>query len=266
MHGVGFALAVAVLAGLATGIGGLIVAVGGQPSRRLLAGGLGFSAGVMILLSFMEMMPAATDFIGREQSKSATTWWVFAGFFGGVALIAIIDRLIPKSINPHEPLERGGLGDDLPADSTMLRTGLLVGIALALHNFPEGFATFVTALESPSLALPLVVAIAMHNIPEGVAVAVPIRAATGSRWKAAGFATLTGITEPIGAILGYLLVRPFLTDTIFGVTLAAVAGVMVFVSLDKLLPTAERYGEHHVAIYGVVSGMAFMALTLVLLQ
>lgn len=266
MQGVGFALGIALLAGLATGIGGLIVMFGGQPSRRLLAGGLGFSAGIMILLAFMEMMPTATEFIGREHSSNATTWWVFAGFFGGVLLIAIIDRLVPRSINPHEPLERGGLGDGLPSDSTLLRTGVLVGIALALHNFPEGFATFVTALEDPTLAIPLVIAIALHNIPEGVAVAVPIRAATGSRWKAAGFATLTGLTEPLGAVLGYLLVRPFMTDTIFGVTLAAVAGVMVFVSLDKLLPTAERYGEHHVAIYALVTGMAFMALTLAVLH
>lgn len=265
MQGVGFALAVAVFAGLATGIGGLIVALGGQPSRRLLAGGLGFSAGVMILLSFMEMMPTAVAFIGRENDTAATNWLAYGGFFAGVLLIGVIDRLVPKSINPHEPLERGGLGADLPADSSMLRTGLLVGIALALHNFPEGFATFVTTLEDPALAIPVVIAIAMHNIPEGVAVAVPIRAATGSRWKAAGFATLTGVTEPLGAVIGYLLVRPFLTDTIFGLTFAAVAGVMVFVSLDKLLPTAERYGEHHVAIYGLVSGMALMALTLLML-
>lgn len=256
---------VALLAGLATGLGGLVIAVGRQPGPKLLAGGLGFSAGVMIFLSFMEMMPAATEFIGRDQTADAAPWWVFGGFFAGVGLIAIIDKLVPRSINPHEPLERGGMGNGNGVDPSLLRTGVLVGVALAVHNFPEGFATFVTALEDPRLAVPIVIAIALHNIPEGIAVAVPIRAATGSRWKAAGFATLTGLSEPLGAVAGYLLIQPYMTDTIFGLTLAAVAGVMVFVSLDKLLPTAEKYGEHHVAIYALVGGMALMALTLAVL-
>lgn len=266
VQGVWFALGVALLAGLATGIGGVIIAVGKQPGPKLLAGGLGFSAGVMIFLSFAEMMPAAAEYIGREQPEDAVPWWVYAGFFAGVALIAIIDRLVPMSINPHEPLEPGGMGNGAGIDPALLRTGVMVGLALALHNFPEGFATFVTALEDPRLALPIVIAIALHNIPEGVAVAVPIRVATDSRWKAAGFATLTGLSEPVGAVLGYLLIQPFMTDTIFGLTLATVAGVMVFVSLDKLLPTAEKYGEHHVAIYALIGGMALMALTLAVVQ
>lgn len=266
MEGVWFALGIAVLAGLSTGVGGLIVALGRQPGPRFLAGGLGFSAGVMIYLSFMEMMPAAFSFIGRERSEGAADWLAVAGFFAGVAFIAAIDRLVPASINPHEPLERGELIDDKRVDPSLKRTGLMVGLALALHNFPEGFATFVTALEDPRLAIPIVVAIALHNIPEGVAVAVPIRAATGNRWRAAGYATLTGVSEPVGAVVGYLIVAPFLTDTIFGLTLAAVAGVMVFVSFDKLLPTAEKYGEHHVAVYALVAGMALMAVTLAMLS
>ena len=152
----------------------------------------------------------------------------------------------------------------------LYRVGILTALALAIHNFPEGIATFMTALNDPKVGIAIAVAIAIHNIPEGIAVSIPIYFATGSKKKAFLLSFLSGLAEPIGALIAYLTLIPFLTASnsgiILGVVLAAVAGIMVFISLDELLPAAEEYGEHHISIYGVVSGMAVMALSLLLLS
>lgn len=187
--------------------------------------------------------------------------WCCSRFFGGIAVIALIDRLVPEEINPHEP----GTVDDRARQRALMRTGILTAIALGVHNFPEGFATFIAAIQNPEIGVAVAVAIAIHNIPEGLAVAVPVYQATGSRRKALRRATVSGLAEPAGAIVGYLLLMPFISDGLFGVVFAAIAGVMVFISLDELLPTAEEYGEHHWAIYGLVAGMAVMGISLVLL-
>ena len=172
--------------------------------------------------------------------------------------IALIDRLVPEDVNPHE--------DPHSRDADRMRNvGVFTAAAIAIHNFPEGFATFMVALADPVLALPIAFAIAVHNIPEGVAVAVPLREATGRKWRAAGWAALSGLTEPLGAVVGFLLLRPFLGPQTLGLTFAAIAGVMVFVSLDKLLPTAIQTGRHHSAVYGLIAGMAVMAVSLLVL-
>lgn len=251
---VALALGMTLLAGLATGIGGAIGVIKKEPGARFIAAALGLSAGVMIYVSFMELLPTAAERIGDG-------WTMVAWFFGGIAFIALIDRFVPKEINPHEP----GTTETLARRARMMRAGLFTAFALALHNFPEGFATFISALEDPEIAVPIVVAIAIHNIPEGIAVAVPIRDATGSRAKAFWLATLSGLAEPAGALLGVLLLMPFLGPATMGAAYAAVAGIMVFVSLDELLPTAHDTGRHHFAVYGLVAGMAVMAVSLQML-
>ena len=148
--------------------------------------------------------------------------------------------------------------------ASLMRTGVFTALAIAIHNFPEGLATFITALNSPKLAIPIVVAIAIHNIPEGISVSVPIYYATGSRRKAFKYSFLSGLAEPLGALVGYLILMPFLNDTIQGVVNAAVAGIMVFISIDELLPSAQAYGEHHLSILGFVAGMLLMAVSLIL--
>lgn len=147
-----------------------------------------------------------------------------------------------------------------------MRMGIFSAIAIAIHNFPEGLATFAAALTDPSIAIPIAVAIAIHNIPEGIAVSVPIFYATGSRKKAFVYSFLSGLAEPVGALIGFILIYSVLglNDTIFGSLFGGVAGIMVFISLDELLPTAEEYGEHHIAIYGLIGGMAVMAASLLL--
>nr|NLI50757.1 ZIP family metal transporter [Propionibacterium sp.] len=152
-----------------------------------------------------------------------------------------------------------------PDPNALKRLGVLTAVVIALHNFPEGFATFMAAIQAPALAVPVAVAIGIHNIPEGIAVAVPLYHATHDRTKALGLAALTGLSEPVGGLLGFLVLRPFVSDALLGVVFGIIAGIMVFISLDELLPTAESYGRHHVAVYGVVAGMALMAISLVLL-
>ena len=260
ISGLLFAIGLTLIAGLATGIGAAIVLAVGKVSARFLAASLGFSAGVMIYVAMIELMSTAQATLTGALGRVTGSWVAVAGFFGGIAMIAVIDHLVPEDLNPHEVAQE----DADRAKARLMRTGLMTAVALAIHNFPEGFATFISALEDPKLGIPIAVAISIHNMPEGIAVALPIRAATGSRAKAFWYAFLSGLAEPAGALIGYLLLRPFLSDTLMGVVLAGVAGIMVFISLDELLPTAEQFGEHHLAIYGLVAGMAVMAVSLVL--
>ena len=265
------------VAGGATSIGAALGVMGRGTSPKLLAGGLGLSAGVMLYVSFVELLPEGAHVLsgGGEVTGHGTALAVLS-FFVGIALIAVVDRLVPSSVSPHEFSGRmsGDEGvlrgpDEQAADralrARLMRTGTVTAIALALHNVPEGFATFVAALQAPEVAIPVVAAIALHNIPEGLAVAVPVRRATGSRATAFWLATMTGLAEPVGAVLGFVLLAPLLSGAGMGAILAGVAGVMVFVSLDELLPAAEETGEHHTVIYSLIAGMAAMALTLLVL-
>lgn len=259
-----FAFGLTLLAGLSTGIGGVITVVYRNPGTRFMAGALGFSAGVMLYVSFMEILPKGFEELTDAWGGTGGAWAAVAGFFGGIALIALIDRLVPEPINPHEP---GTIDDPQVAAKRrrMMKMGAMTALAIAIHNFPEGFATFIAALKDPALAIPVAVAIAIHNVPEGIAVAVPIQQATGSKGKALKWSFLSGLAEPAGAIVGFLVLMPFLGPATMGVTFAMIAGVMVFIALDELLPTAEATGRHHTAIYGLIAGMGVMALSLLLM-
>ena len=185
-------------------------------------------------------------------------------FFAGMILIGLIDSFIPSEQNPHEAKSVEDMDSANIAKNKLMRTGVYTALAVGIHNFPEGLATFVSALKDPKLAIPIVVAIAIHNIPEGIAVSVPIYYATGSRKKALVYSFASGLSEPIGAVIGYALLMPFMNEVVFGILFASVAGIMVFISLDELLPAAQEYGEHHSAIYGLIAGMAIMAVSLIL--
>lgn len=248
-------------AGLSTGIGGIIAFHKKASSKKFLSFALGLSAGVMIYVSFIEIFPKA--FRSLEVIYGSFRGYLFTtlAFFAGVALIALIDRLVPHAENPHEQDE---LSIYENKDHQLLRMGLFSALAIAIHNFPEGLATFIAALESPALGISIAAAIAIHNIPEGIAVSVPIYHATKSKKKAFMYAFLSGFAEPIGAVIGFFLLYTFLSESLFGFVFAMVAGIMVYISLDELLPTAEKHGEHHIAIYGLMTGMIIMAASLVL--
>jgi ZIP family zinc transporter len=194
------------------------------------------------------------------------SWVTVAAFFGGIALIGIIDNLIPEYENMHEMKKIEELDDDNAARmfKKLHRMGIFTALAIAIHNFPEGMATFIAALKDPSLGIPIAVAIAIHNIPEGISVSIPIYYATGSRAKAFWYSFASGLAEPVGALAGFLLLGPIMNEITFGILFAAVAGIMVYISIDELLPSAEKYGYHHLAIGGVISGMVVMALSLLM--
>ena len=259
------AFALTAFAGLSTGIGSAIALFAERTNRAFLAASLGLSAGVMIYVSFVELFPVANEFLAGTFGPSVGTWITAAAFFGGMILTALIDFVVPSYENPHE----AGLVEDIGGHTELRhleRVGLMTALAIGIHNFPEGLATFFAALPSLAAGIPVAVAIALHNIPEGISVSVPMYYATGSRTKAFIYSFLSGLSEPVGALVGYLILRPFISDTLMGIVFAAVAGVMVFISLDQLIPNAKKYGEGHPSVYGLIAGMAVMAISLLVLQ
>lgn len=251
--GVGFALVLTTLAGLSTAIGGFIGIFVRKPGPGFMALALGFSGGVMILVSFVELLQGGIDVVGFAPAHLA--------FFLGMGAMFLVDVLIPHDYmaEHHHPG-----GDE--RHSQLMKTGLFVALGIGIHNFPEGMASFAGALEDTSVGIAIAAAIAIHNIPEGLAVAAPIYAATGSRKKAFLWSFLSGIAEPIGAGLAAAVLLPFLNETVLGYMLAAVAGIMVFISLDELIPVARSFGREHLAIAGVVIGMVVMAVSLWMLR
>ncbi len=286
-----FPFLLTLFAGLSTGIGSLIAFAAKKTNKRFLSLSLGFSAGVMIYVSMIEIFVKAKDSLMAELGTKGGSWATVAAFFGGIFLIAIIDKVIPSEENPHETKSvvadckhtKGekckkcaaredcetkencvGEESDAPQKNKLMRMGVFTALAIAVHNFPEGLATFVSALQDPSIAIPIVAAIAIHNIPEGIAVSVPIYQATGSRKKAFFYSFISGLAEPVGALIGWLILMPVMNDVVFGIIFAGVAGIMVFISVDELLPAAREYGEHHISIYGLIAGMMVMAVSLLL--
>ena len=267
-----YAFGLTLFAGLATGIGSALAFFTRRTNTRFLSLALGFSAGVMIYVSFVEILSKARIELTASHGEVMGSWLTVGAFFAGIALIALIDWLVPNYENPHEmhSIEELDQGlDNLPKDSAhdfnkLKRMGLFTALAIGIHNFPEGLATFTAAITDPNLGIAIAVAVALHNIPEGIAVSVPIYYATGSRRKAFTLSFLSGLAEPIGAGVGYLILLPFFSPTIFGILFAVVAGIMVFISFDELLPSAEEFGEHHLTIIGLLAGMALMAVSLLL--
>ena len=265
MDNVIFAFMITLFAGLATGIGSLIAFLAKNTNKKFLSVSLGFSAGVMIYVSMVEIFVKAKDSLILARGEKLGSWLTVIAFFGGMLLIAIIDKFVPSGENPHEVRSIPSEEDEEERNRRgLLRTGLFTALAIAIHNFPEGLATFVSALSDMKIAIPIAVAIAIHNIPEGISVSVPIYYATGDKKKAFMYSFLSGMAEPVGALVGYFLLRNFFNDLSFGIIFAMVAGIMVFISLDELLPAAKEYGEHHLSIYGLILGMIVMAVSLLL--
>ena len=272
-----FAFLLTLFAGLSTGVGSLIAFFAKKTNKKFLSISLGFSAGVMIYVSMIEIFVKAQDALTVELGEKLGAVWTVIAFFCGMFLIALIDKLIPSEENPHEPrnviADCEGCGEceicvkeqkAKREKEKLMRTGVFTALAIAIHNFPEGMATFVSAFQDPSIAIPIVAAIAIHNIPEGIAVSVPIYQATGSKRRAFLYSFLSGFAEPVGALIGWLILIPVMSDMVYGIIFAGVAGIMVFISIDELLPAAREYGEHHLSVYGMISGMMVMAASLLL--
>lgn len=259
------------IAGISTGIGSALAFFSKRTNTTFLCVSLGFSAGVMIYVSFVEMFPSSLEYFRKLYSGRLPELYTTLSFFAGILFIGLIDRFIPERENPHE-MNRV---EDIPSsdpigsghsnDKHLMRVGMITALVLFIHNFPEGMVTFLSGMQDISVGIPIAFAIAIHNIPEGISVSVPIFYATGKRKRAFTISFLSGLAEPIGAIVGYLVLSPFLNERTYGIIFAMIAGIMVYISLDELLPAAETYGKHHQAIYGLISGMAVMAASLLLL-
>ncbi|MEK5441431.1 MULTISPECIES: zinc transporter ZupT [unclassified Fredinandcohnia] len=260
------AFGLTLFAGLATGIGSLIALFTSRTNTKFLSWTLGFSAGVMIYVSMIEIFVKAKVALTSALGNELGNWMTVAGFFGGMFLIALIDKFVPESSNPHEvkKVEDMNLSSSKLEEDKLLKMGTFTALAIGIHNFPEGIATFTSALQDPGLGIAIAVAVAIHNIPEGIAVAVPVYFATGDKKRAFKLSFLSGLAEPVGAVVAFLILMPFLNDIMFGIIFAAVAGIMVFISLDELLPASKRYDSGHLSIYGLIAGMAVMALSLLL--
>ncbi|ANS23361.1 zinc transporter ZupT [Campylobacter jejuni] len=279
------AMLLTLFSGFSTAIGSTIAFFSRKDDLRVLSLGLGFSAGVMIYISFMEILPTALkDFKNHYDSHWAELLGL-ACFFGGILISLLIDKLIPEDVNPHEPKEdlselkicplpqkgqnppKFHPGEKLHQINTkaLKRTGIFTALAIAIHNFPEGFATFISSLDNLTLGIAIAIAVAIHNIPEGLAVSLPIYHATGDKKKAFIYSALSGLAEPLGAFVGALILLPFIGDLTLAISFAVIAGIMVFISLDELLPAAKTYDKAHDSLYGLIAGMAIMALSLNLL-
>lgn len=258
------AFALTLFAGLSTGIGSVLACLYKRTNTKLLSVALGFSAGVMIYISFMEILPEANESLTEFYGSKTGSWVALAAFFGGMLVVALIDKMVPSYENPHEIHQIEELSQEAKRNGNLQRLGVLSAIAIAIHNFPEGIATFMSSYSDIELGLPIAIAVAIHNIPEGIAVSVPIYYATQSRKKAFRLSFLSGMSEPLGAIIAFLILMPFLNGLVMGITFGAVAGIMVFISLDELLPAAGEYGEHHLSIYGLLAGMLVMAVSLLI--
>jgi zinc transporter, ZIP family len=261
------------LAGLSTGIGAALAFFSKADNTKFLSVGLGFSAGMMVYISFMEILVQSEEAFRPSFGAVGGEAMMLLCFFGGFVLMFIIDLLIPEDVNPHDiknDRELSGLkseGAERNLQRTQLhRTGIFTALAIGIHNFPEGFATFVSALHDLSLGIPIALAIALHNIPEGMAVSLPIYQATGNRKRAFYYAFGSGLAEPLGAIIGFFLLLPIMGDLTLGIMFGVIAGIMVYISFDELLPAARVYGNAHTTIFGLALGMFVIALSLLLFR
>ncbi len=300
MRDIWIAFGLTLFAGMATIVGSIIALPAKKTNYRFLSIATGFSGGVMLYVSFVEIFSKGIASLAESFGTTGAHWINAGSFFAGILLIGLIDNLIPAAKNPHEthsraerpsldgsskltldvdaPLPSGSVplalnGHDHPGDRKLLRMGLFTALAIGIHNFPEGLATFLAALQDPRVGLAIAIAIGLHNIPEGVSVSVPIFYATGSRKKAFFYSALSGLAEPIGALIAYAALRLFVGDEtglvpgeVMGVLFGAVAGIMVYISLDQLLPTSRAYGKGHDSLLGLVAGMLVMAVSLLLLK
>jgi ZIP family zinc transporter len=300
MGNVWIAFGLTLFAGMATGVGSIIAFTAKRTNYRFLSISTGFSAGVMLYVSFVEILFKGEEALITAYGEGWGPWLNVTSFFAGILLIGLIDNLIPAAENPHEthseketaPLHDAsapvpdfesteqssvpaalGTHDHGPHHHKLMRIGLFTALAIAIHNFPEGLATFLAALEDPGLGVAIAIAIALHNIPEGISVSVPIFYATGNRRKAFMYSLLSGLAEPLGAALAYIVLimvvggaHGAIPPQVMGALFGGVAGIMVYISLDELLPTSRAYGKPHDSILGLVAGMAVMAISMLMMD
>lgn len=255
------AFGICFLAAAATVLGSAVLFNTKEQNPRSLSFGLSFAGGAMVYISLVEILVKSQMAFGLEHADKTAYALATLAFFVGIGIIVMLDLLLP---NPHEGLDKHDFEDN--SRKHIARVGVMAAIAITAHNFPEGMATFFATLDDPAVGLPLAVAIAIHNIPEGVSIAIPVYFATNSKIKAIGACAISAMAEPVGAALGYFMLEPFLSQSLYGWIFGIIAGVMVFLALDELLPAAKKYAKGHETVYGMIAGMGAIALSLVLFR
>lgn len=266
------------IAGLSTVIGGFVTFFIKQNSLKFLSFGLGLSAGVMLFVSLVDLYPEATELIKTQMGQNLT--WLSILCFGiGMLIAVLIDFFVPDHIQASMFTKQIGANEQ-HTDSTdciedenaiisigkIKRAGIITAIVVALHNLPEGLATFTLASQDVILSLGVIIAIAIHNIPEGMAISIPVYQATHSKRKAFLYSFLSGMAEPIGGVLGFLIIKTLFPNLCVGLLFALVAGIMTYISIDTLLPLSKDYDTGHYSISGVVLGLMVIGITLILLD
>ncbi|WP_392567091.1 zinc transporter ZupT [Utexia brackfieldae] len=257
-------LILTILAGASTFIGAILGILTKKPSEKLLGFSLGFAAGIMLLISLMEMLPAALA------TPSISPILCYIMFMLGLLGYFVIDRLLPHYHPQDIPCEQGDLACieqyQHAHQHKIKRTAILLTLGISIHNFPEGIATFVTASANLELGIGIAVAVAIHNIPEGLAVAAPIYIATGSKWQALFWASISGLSEILGGVLTFVLLGHYVTATMMASIMALVSGIMVALAVDELIPLAKEVDPRTNPSIGILSGMTVMGFSLILLQ
>jgi zinc transporter, ZIP family len=246
-------------AGLTTIIGGLSVFVSGKGNKKLLSFGLGLAGGVMIYISLVSIYSQSVEMISESLSEQIASLWVIFAIGVGIVISAVIDKVIPHFFHLHTNEDTSI--KELKNSNELYQSGIFTTFAIALHNIPEGLITFMAGVVDIRLGVSLAIAIALHNIPEGISVALPVYQATGSKSKAIGLTAIAGLAEPFGAILAILIFGSFVSSFWLGFSFAMVAGIMLYISFDEILPTAYRLDKGHLGLYGVLFGMFVVALS-----
>lgn len=271
------AFVITFLAGMATAIGSAIAFFTQRTNYRFLSVATGFSAGAMLYVSFSELLPRSVMYFSLYYGEPFSKWLHLLSFFGGIILIGIIDILVPSEENPHEfqpevsfeKPEMSCIGTVSSKGKILSRAGILATLAIGIHNVPEGLTTFFSTIENYQMGITIAVAVALHNIPEGITVSIPIFYATGNRLKAFIYSAMTGLAEPVGALISYGVITYIFEDIdgisrILGYIMGVVGGIMVYVSIDELLPVSRAYGKGHDSIIGFLLGMGLTAVGLAL--
>ncbi|MBU5428026.1 zinc transporter ZupT [Tissierella pigra] len=246
------------IVGLTMAVGSLLSFLVNKTNKRFLSLSLSFSAGIMIYVSFMSILPEGIELMENNLGEHGK-FVALGGFFGGMLITAFMEKVIHLfggHSHHHDHSHHHGCEEHLS------KLGLMSAVAIAIHNLPEGLALFTTGLKDISVAIPIAVAIVLHNIPLGIAISVPVYYSTGSKAKSFLYSLFVGLCQPLGAIAGYLFLSKFFSDTLFGILFSIIAGIMIFVSLDELLPSSQKYEDHHISVYGAIAGMLVMAIAM----
>lgn len=248
-----FPLVLSFLAGLSTVLGAFIVFFSKSNNKRLITFALAFSAGVMVTISFTDLYPSACDALVKYKGHISGILYSLLFMITGIIIAALISHIIPSSRNEKS--------EALNSSNSLYRVGFVTMIALMLHNFPEGIATFISGYEDKSLGIYIAIAISLHNIPEGISIAMPIYYSTNSKVKAFKYTLLSGIAEPLGALAAFLLLKPFINEIILGICFAIVSGIMLYIAFEELIPESRSYGYNFIYLLSLVLGICIIPLS-----